>query len=158
MGGYFDKIHVEIFYPDFDNGCDKKITSILYQVSYPDMNGNPVIRTQCFMNSLNDNAANNLVLAAWTASSKYDYMGFNFLKPGKPNANLTITRTIIYDPKTQDKPQASQISINTDADNVSGFRINAQPAPTSVHNKIAVAIGELGINVPGNAAFYKTEF
>jgi len=158
MGGYFDKIHLEIFYPDFDNGYDKKIASIHYQVTYPDLNGNPVLRTQCFMNSLNDNETKNLELAVWSTSSKYDYMGFNFLKPDKPNANLTISRTIFYNPAIHDKPQASQISINTDADNVNGFKINAQPAATIVHNKIAIAIGEVGINVPGTANFYNAKF
>ena len=80
MDSYFKKIKIEISYPDFDAGYDEKISSIHYQVTYPDMKGDPISRVQCIMNSGSDTEDKNMELAVWTASSKYASMGFNFLK------------------------------------------------------------------------------
>src|SRR6185437_8999745 len=99
MNTYFQKIQLEIFYPQFENSYNKEIRSIHYQVIYPDLQGNPVFRAKCFLNSGNEKKLTNLEPAIWTASSHYEQMIFNFLKPGKPPADLIIRRTIHFKPE-----------------------------------------------------------
>src|SRR5437868_3721529 len=122
MDSYFKKIKIEIFYPGFDAGYDKKISSIHYQVTYPDLKGSPTSRVQCMMTG-NNSENKTMQLAVWTASSSYSYMGFDFLKTDSDNADLTVSRTIYFKPEMPGKPLTSQIIINTKSEDVNGFKI-----------------------------------
>jgi hypothetical protein len=156
MDSYFKKITIEIYYPDLDAGYDKKISSIHYQVTYPDMKGDLISRVQCIMNSGIADEDKNMQLAIWTASSKYTSMDFNFLKNDGTHADLVIRRTIYYKTGMPDQPVISQIIINTAPKDVSRFKISEQSPATYVHNKIAIAVAEMAGSAPSN--FFRTVF
>ena len=150
MDRYFDKINIEIFYPGFDNRYDEKIASIHYQVTYPDMNGNPISRVQCSLIS-DAEVSKDMQLAAWTPSLKYTHMAFNFLKNDNAHADLLIKRSIYYKPGMSDGPEVSQITINTSADDADKFKVIAKTPSGHVHNKVAIGIAELGTHsAPSN--------
>lgn len=143
-GQFFKKIIVEIWYPDFNAGY-KNISRIQYEVTYPDSKGNPTSRVQCWMDSENNSDNNSLQLAAWTSSSKYRFMRFDFLKNDKPDANIIISRTIYYIAKMSENALMSKIKISTGSEDARNFKVIDKSAPASVHNKIAITIGDLGV-------------
>lgn len=161
MNSFFQKIQIEIFYPHFDNSYEKKIASIHYQVTYPDLTGDLVSRVKCFLDSGKDDVFKSLVPAVWNASSKYEKMIFNFLKPDKKGANAIIRRTVYYREGISgmsDKPLLSEISVNTDADDSREFKVIAAHGKTHVQNKIVIVIGELGSKTVYSSDFFQTEF
>jgi len=156
MAGYFEKIEVRIFHPEFDSGYHKKIASIQYQVGYQDLQGGSFIRAEGMVHMKDGSTAASLQLASWRPGTTFDYVSFNFMKPEKPGANLTVIRKVYYNPP--DKSDTQQITINTDGDDAGKFKVITQPPHGQVHNKVTVAIGDIGVQVPATVPFFQTTF
>jgi len=156
MAGYFNKIEVHIFYPEFDNGYDEQIATVQYQVGYQDLQGAPVNKAMGLVQLTDGTSAANLQLASWRPGDKFNYIGFNFMKPDKPGVELTITRTVYYKPPG--KQDAQQISINTDGDDAGKFNITKKPAKAPVSNKVTISIGDIGTAQAASSVFFEAVF
>lgn len=156
MDSYFNKINIDIYYPDFDFGYDNKISRIQYQVTYPDLNGSPTSRVECWIDTGNNGATQPLQLAAWSPSLKYNYMRFSFLKNDKPDANVIIKRTIYYLPGMQESSAISEVSISTKSNDANSFKVIERSITISVQNKIVITIGELGVDSKSSDVFETT--
>jgi hypothetical protein len=153
-----NKIRIEVFYPDFDTSIHNDVYQINYEVTYPDSTGNPITRNSCLLSSDNSINEQNRYPAIWRTSSQYTSMIFDFSRTTQDGlAELTITRQVYFN---SGAPLTSTISINTAAEDESGFNVITQTSTTpSVHNKIAVTVMDImTTEILNSSTNFKTEF
>src|SRR3954469_22208585 len=97
----FNKIRIEIFYPDFDPPGKNDIYQINYEVTYPDSEGHPITKNSCLLSSGNSTNEQNRYPAIWRASSQYSSMIFDFSKSTAAGlSEVTIKRQVYFNSGT----------------------------------------------------------